>query len=425
MTSSLQVVEKNGKRYIDDPEEGLLEVRYGLPAEVKYCKRCVISNQRPSSVVEFHNRLEKIKPVIAFDEEGVCAACRYADIKEEIDWKRREAELIALCDKYRSRNGHYDCIVPGSGGKDSCFASHVLKYKYGMNPLTVTWSPHKYTEIGWKNFQNWIHVGGLDNVLVTPNGRVHSLLTRLAFTNLCHPFQPFIIGQRMAGARQSALYNVPLVFYGENAAEYGNAIKDNEKPTMDMSFFERSVSVENLTLSGFPVADLIKQEKLTLADLNPYLPVPYADLQRVGTEVHYLGYYLRWDPQEMYYYAVEHCGFAANTERTEGTYSKYNSLDDQIDPLHYYTTLIKFGIGRTTYDAAQEIRNRKIDRTEGIALVRRFDTEVPRKYLPSMLEYLGLSEDQFWDVIEKFRSPHLWRKKGNAWELRHPIQENI
>ena len=143
-----QVLEKDGKRYVDDPENGLLEQKYGLPAEVLYCRKCVISNQRPSSVIEFQNSGSGDKPTIMFDEQGICAACRYAEIKEsEIDWERREAELTKLCDRFRSRNGSYDCVIPGSGGKDSAFTSHLVKYRYGMNPLTVTWSPHTYTVI--------------------------------------------------------------------------------------------------------------------------------------------------------------------------------------------------------------------------------------------------------------------------------------
>jgi len=415
-------VTKDGRRFVEHPEDGLLEVRYGLPAEVLYCRRCVISNQRPSSVVEFKNRRDIPKPTIAFDEEGVCAACRYAEMKErKIDWAARDAELRALCDRYRSRNGSYDCIVPGSGGKDSAFTSHVLKYRYGMNPLTVTWAPHQYTETGWQNFQNWIHVGGLDNILVTPNGRLHALLTRLAFENLCHPFQPFIIGQRMVGPRFSTLYNVPLVFYGENQAEYGNNIAENFRPTMDMSFFMQDFDLDSYLLGGVPVPELIERHGVERRDLNPYLPVEAARLHAVGTEVHYLGYYIKWDPQEMYYYAVENTGFQSNTERTEGSYSKYSSIDDKIDPLHYFTTLVKFGIGRATYDAAQEIRNGKIEREEGVALVRRFDCEFPSKYFREMLDYMGITEDRFWEVIEQFRSPHLWKKQGNAWVLRHPV----
>ena len=120
----------------------------------------------------------------------------YTEIKNNINWEEREKKLVDLCNKYRKNNG-YDCIIPGSGGKDSAFASHILKYKYGMNPLTVTWAPHLYTDIGWQNFTNWCHVGGFDNILFTPNGKLHRLLTKLAFENLFHPFQPFIIGQKI------------------------------------------------------------------------------------------------------------------------------------------------------------------------------------------------------------------------------------
>ena len=67
---------------------------------------------------------------------------------------------------------------------------------------------------------------------------------------------------------------------------------------------------------------------------------------------------------------VEHGGFKPSPERTVGTYSKYNSIDDKIDDFFYYTTYIKYGIGRATYDAAQEIRNEEITREEGVALVQ-------------------------------------------------------
>ncbi len=397
------------------------EVKYGLPAEVKFCKKCVISNQRPSSVVEFRNKPVDRKPTIEFDEEGVCSACRFAEIKEKIDWQAREKELISLCDKFRSKDGSYDCIVPGSGGKDSTFTAHILKFKYGMNPLTVTWAPHKYTEMGLKNMQAWIH-SGLDNMLYTPNGKLHRLLTKLAFVKLVHPFQPFIIGQRLIGPRFSAFYNVPLVFYGENQAEYGNNIKDNDRPTMDMSFFtEATRDVNKLFLGGCSVEELIKEYKVDVKDLNPYLPVDGARVKKVGTEVHYLSYYIKWDPQECYYYAAEHAGFQANNERTEGSYSKYSSIDDRIDPLHYYTTFIKFGIGRSTYDAAQEIRNGKITREEGIALVKRYDAEFPSKYLQEILDYMGITEAEFWQVIDNARSPHLWEKMGKEWKLLHQV----
>jgi N-acetyl sugar amidotransferase len=394
---------------------------FGLPEKVIFCKHCVISNQRPSSTVEFKHKSGEAKATIGFGEDGVCDACRYHQVKEKsIDWKAREDNLLEVLDKHRRTDGGYDVIVPGSGGKDSAFTAHVLKYKYNMNPLTVTWAPHKYTEIGWKNFENWIHVGGLDNILFTPNGRLHRYLTRLAFLNLLHPFQPFIVGQRIVGPSMARKFGVKLVMYGENQAEYGNDPRENYKPTMDRKFFS-AVDPESLVLGGVRVGDLLREGNFKAGDFAPYIPPSADDLERSGIEVHYLGYYLKWDPQECYYYAVENTGFQANSERTEGTYSKYSSIDDRIDMFHYYTTLIKFGIGRATYDAAQEIRNDKITREEGVALVRRYDQEFPQRYFKEFLDYVGLSEREFVATVDKFRSPHLWENVAGTWRLRHQV----
>ena len=396
------------------------DVKYGLPRDVRFCKRCVISNQRPNSTVEFKNQSDP-KSTISFDDSGVCAACRYAEIKEQqIDWRHRATELEQLCKAHRSKSGHYDCIVPGSGGKDSVYAAHILKTRFGMHPLTVTWAPHIYTDVGFSNLQKWIH-GGFDNILFTPNGRVHRLLTKLAFENLLHPFQPFIVGQRQIGPRFSALYGIPLVFYGENQAEYGHNIADNFKPTMSPSFFQLDSDPMTLFLGGMSAESLISQHGLTLNDLNVYVPVDTEKVKSTGTQVHYLSYYLKWDPQECYYYAAEHVGFSANSERTEGSYSKYSSIDDRIDPFHYYTTFIKFGIGRATYDAAQEIRNGKVTREEGVALVRRFDDEFPRKHFREFLEYIDISENRFYELIDAGRSPHLWDFENGRWQLRHAV----
>lgn len=394
---------------------------FGLPEKVIFCKRCVISNQRPNSTVEFKHEQDEKKITIGFGEDGVCDACRYHEAKENrIDWKTREKELLELLDKHRRNDGGYDVIVPGSGGKDSAFTSHILKYKYDMNPLTVTWAPHKYTEIGWKNFENWIHVGGLDNILFTPNGLLHRYLTRQAFINLLHPFQPFIVGQRIIGPLMAAKFGVKLVMYGENQAEYGNNPEENFKPTMDRRFFSVS-NPKEMILGGKPVGEIIAENKFSLNDFAPYIPPSIDYLENKKVEVHYLGYYLKWDPQECYYYAVQNTGFEANGERTEGTYSKYSSIDDQIDMFHYYTTLVKFGIGRATYDAAQEIRNNKITRQEGVQLVRKYDQEFPKKYFNEFLSYISLTEEMFYATVDKFRSSHLWLNENGEWKLRNAV----
>jgi N-acetyl sugar amidotransferase len=235
------------------------ENHLGLPNNVKFCTTCVISNQRPSSTIEFKHDVDTKKPTIGFDETGQCDACRFSTTKNvRIDWASREEDLLKLLDRFRKDDGSHDVVVPGSGGKDSAFTAHILKYKYGMNPLTVTWAPHKYTKIGWQNFENWMHIGGLDNLLFTPNGKLHRYLTQQAFLNLLHPFQPFIIGQKIIGPAMAAKFGVPLVMYGENQAEYGNDLKDNNSPLMDYKFFSTQ-NPNEIVLGGKQISEIISE----------------------------------------------------------------------------------------------------------------------------------------------------------------------
>lgn len=423
-------LEAFGKDFQDPP-------KYGLPSSVQYCVRCVISNQRPNSSIEFLHAPGEGKKTIAFNNEGVCDACVFAERKRtEIDWNQRREELRALCDRFRKDDGSYDCIVPGSGGKDSFFASHILKNEYGMHPLTVTWAPHIYTDWGWRNFQGWIH-SGQDNLLMSPNGRVHRVLTRLATELLLHPFQPFILGQKGLAPKMAALHNIDLVFFGENEAEYGNPLGDNNQAVRSPQYYASERGTEEMYLGGVKVSDLITQFGLSLNDLSPYLPMVAEQERAKNLEVHYLGYYLKWHPQGAYYYAVEHGSFEPSPERTPGTYSKYNSIDDKIDDLHYYTTGAKFGIGRASYDASQEVRSGEIDRKEAIALVEKFDHEFPERFITELMEYLSLPANQFPhaaamfeepimsveyfnNLVDSFRSPHLWCW-NDGWTLRHPI----
>lgn len=381
---------KQGSRYYNKG--------YSLPEEVKFCKRCVISNQRPR---------------ITFDADGVCSACNFSDFKNTVvDWEKREAELWETCDRFRRNDGSFDVIVPSSGGKDSAFVAHMLKSKFNMNPLTVTWAPHAYTDIGFQNHQAHIHVGDLANVLVTPPGKTHRQLTKLAFQELGDPFLPFIFGQNNMPLQMAKLYNIGLIFYGENSeVEYGGNMADAYVPTRD---WEKKNT--GILMSGMPPEKFLDQG-IDEKDLKPYLPPQNQDLKDIGLEIHYMGYYHKWLPQENYYYCVENTGFRPNPVRSEGTYSKYASLDDKLDGFHYYLMFIKFGIGRATSDAAHEVRDGHITRDEAVALVRKFDGEFPKKYYNFFLEYCGISEQEFHEVLNSWRPKHLWSKGGNEWVL--------
>jgi N-acetyl sugar amidotransferase len=374
--------------------------QYNLPLEVKFCKKCTISNQRPR---------------ITFDAHGVCSACNYAEYKRsKVDWNEREAELIELCNKHRKSNGEYDVIVPCSGGKDGSFVAHMLKYKYGMNPLAVTWAPLKATALGRQNLDSFI-ASGFNHILGTPNPQVTRRLTNLAFTHLGDPFQPFIYGQTNFPLHMAVKHNVQLIMYGENGeVEYGGNMKNAFRPTRDIE------DHDDHYFSGLP-PQFWTEHGVSEADLYPFMSPKFEDIKKNDTEIHFFGYYKFWDPQENYYYCREHTGFTPNTERSEGTYSKYASLDDQIDGFHYYLAYIKFGIGRTTSDTAHEIRDGKIDRDEGIALIKRYDHEFPKKYYNEFLDFCSITDEQVQEVIDSWRSDHIWEKVGEEWKLRTPI----
>ena len=167
--------------------------------------------------------------------------------KKHINWTDRDRMLRDLCDQFRRSDGRYDVVVPGSGGKDSVMAAHLLKYEYGMNPILVTWPPAIYTDIGSYNFNRWLETG-FANYTYHQNRRVHRILTQQAYINLCHPFQPFILGQKNLAPKMSVLLDIPLVIFGENEAEYGNAIADNEKPTRDPKYYSADGRIEDLFL---------------------------------------------------------------------------------------------------------------------------------------------------------------------------------
>ena len=251
---------------------------------------------------------------------------------------------------------------------------------------------------------------------------MQKLLTRLSIQNLLHPFQTFILGQKNLGPKIAAKCGIPLIFYGENEAEYGNPSPTTPVSLRDKSFYTME-NLDEIYLGGVSIGELQSEYGVDLCDLMIYLPAPVAEMEKANIEVHYLGYYLKWTPQECYYYAVEHTGFKARPFRTEGTYSKYNSIDDKIDDLHYYTTYIKFGLGRATYDASQEIRNKHLTREEGVALVKRFDGEFPERYCREVMEHIGMEADHFRGLCDKARPPHLWECVNGGWRLKHPVWE--
>ncbi len=135
---------------------------------IRYCTNCV---------------MPETKPDILFDERGVCSACRHFADRVDIDWGERHIELEAILERYRSHDrSRYDCIIPVSGGKDSTFQT-LRVLELGMNPLCVTATTDKLTEVGRRNLAN-IRELGVDHVEVSTNPVVRRRINHLALTQI-------------------------------------------------------------------------------------------------------------------------------------------------------------------------------------------------------------------------------------------------
>ena len=372
--------------------------KYNLPKKVIFCKKCVISNQRPR---------------IEFDKEGICNACRYFEHKKKINWIKREKELERLLDQHRSNNEKYDCVVPSSGGKDSAYVAHELKHKYGMNPLTVTWAPLKYTEIGWKNLTSF-NEHGFDIVLGMAQGDVRKRLCRESTIELGDPFQPFIYGQVLYPITIAAKFGIKLVFRGENAeAEYGGLREQWDKKSISVEAFKK------IYFSHYPL-DFWLKKGFSKKQLGFFSPTAIKEIEKQGVKSYFYGYYKNWSNHSNFYYAALNTGFTPNVRRTEGTYTKYTSIDDKLDTYHHWFALLKFGHGRCTSNAAREVREGYINRREAVSLVREYDTEFPQLYYEDFLDYTGFSDEEFLGVAERWRNEKLWTKGENGWVKKYP-----
>jgi N-acetyl sugar amidotransferase len=370
--------------------------------KVVYCKKCVVSNQRPR---------------LLFNNDGICAACLYAKYKKNIDWDKREKELEELCSKFRKDDGSWDVIVPGSGGKDSGYVSWYLKEKLGMHPLTVTWAPSIPTEIGQKNLYDFLQ-SGYDNIMGTPNGKIHRKLSKITFEEFGDNFLPFVYGQLNYPFQIAVKFNIPLIFYGEDGdVEYGGSFERFDKSQLDSVYTVKS------KFTSLP-PEYWEKFGISKMNLKFYQSPSQKNISKIGAQAHYFSYFKKWSPEEHYKIAKQELGFTPDPDgRSEGTYTDFASLDDKSDGFHYYLALIKFGIGRTTSDASHQIRDGIITRDEGVELVQKYDTEFPSKYLKEFLDYIDIDNEKLTQIIDKFRRPLIWGKQNNEWELKQPVKK--
>ena len=371
---------------------------------IKYCRHCVYP---------------ETKPDLSLDENGICDACRFVDVKDTTNWDLRRKELAEIFEKFKNKDGsNYDCVIPVSGGKDSTFQTYVVKKEFGLNPLCVSYHLPEFTDLGRKNLENLKNLG-VDCLEFTPNPEICKKMQKTALIEFGDAQWPEHFGIFTVPVQVAVRYNIPLIVWGENSqAEYGGPLKDMENKHMDNKWCEKDGTRVGGQSSSFVGPEVMLKHGIDRKFLNPYIYPSDEEIKRVGVTGIFLGYFLRWNIKEQLK-KVRDLGFTLHDGPSEGTFTNYENLDNKIQGIHDYFKWLKFGYGRTTDNASVQIRKNWINREEAMKLVKEHEGKLPEKYLDEFLKQWDMSRDEFLQITEKFTNKELFKKDENGNLIRN------
>ncbi|MBY0518473.1 MAG: N-acetyl sugar amidotransferase [Bacteriovoracaceae bacterium] len=355
------------------------------------------------------------RPRITFNNEGVCNACTWAEEKKKIDWTARGSLLKEICDKYRSQNGNFDCIVPVSGGKDSSYVAYMMKHELKMNPLCVHIAPPTPMPIGDENLQRFIQ-SGYDCITIHANPMVSQAIAKKTLVEFGQPLMAWMTNVQVAIFKTAINFKIPLIMFGEEGeTEYGGTDKLKSTPYYD---FEDSLKIY---LSGI---DPKKYIDLGFSENELYFWLyPSMDEAKKGNlAITHFSFFENWDPYHHYLVAKEKCGLKERTDASVGTYTNFAQTDTFLYDLHSYLMFLKFGFGRCTADVGIDIRRGALEREQGKHLVKRFDGHYPpEEYIKIYCDYFQMTRNELDAVFDKFANKTYLEKINGAWKLTSEI----
>ena len=350
------------------------------------------------------------RPRIRFNDDGVCNACTWSKEKKDIDYEKRGKQLEELCEKFRSKDGNFDCIIPVSGGKDSSYVAYMMKHVHNMHPLCVNINPPLAMQIGNENLKNFME-SGYDTMIINPNPEITRQIGRKTMVEYGQPLMAWMTNVQAAIFRLAVQMNIPLVMFGEEGeTEYGGSKKLKDTPYYGL---EESL---NIYLSGIDP----KQYKTSFSDKELYFwnYPSEEEFRKANLAICHYSYFENWDPYEHYLVAKKHCGLKEKKSASSGTYTNFAQTDTSLYDLHTYFMFLKFGFGRCTADVGIDIRRGAMQREQAIELVKRFDGHYPEPYMEEYCEYFRMSADDMNEVFDKWANKEYLKQVGpGKWVL--------
>ena len=343
---------------------------------------------------------------INFDEDGTCSICKNHKYKqEEVDWKKREKGFVKLLSSYRDK-GPYDCIIPGSGGKDSTFQWYILVKKYKLRPLAVTFDHGLFRPTVIENRERALRRLGIDQLTFKPSWQVikKTMLEGLKQSGdtcwHCH------CGVYAYPAKIAVKFNIPLVIWGEPTSEYTSYVSydgsETGREVIDEKAFNRYINL------GINADDMYEKlgGQVALCDLEFARYPKYEEVKAIGFQSICLGDYISWDTKNQVELIKKELGWKEDPIEGIPPEYGYEKMECMMYGVRDYLKFIKRGYGRTNHLMNFDIRNGEISREEAIKIVEKYDGRRPES-LDLFLKWLGITEDEFMKIaISQCIAPH-------------------
>lgn len=340
---------------------------------------------------------------ITYDEEGVCSVCRQLEFKNsKIDWDARYKEMEDLIAQYRNK-GIYDCVVPYSGGKDSVFQLWYIVRKLKLKPLVLRFDHWGYRPLINENNTKVFKQLGVDVVNFTPNFHVvrelmlESFKRRGDFCWHCHT-------GIYAGVMHMALkFETPLIFWGENSAEYHSWYTFEEMEEVDEKRFNRLMN------QGMTADDMYEflGGRVELRDLWMFSYPKRKDLMKLKVRSVCLGTYIPWDTKKNVEIIKRELGWKGQAVEGVPPEYDYEKIECTFQGMRDFSKFVKRGYGRANHLLTLDIRHGRITREEALAIEKEYDGKRPAS-MDWFLDILGMTEDEFYDILEKHQV-HPWK----------------
>lgn len=363
-----------------------------------YCKECLYPNTKPDLV--FNN--------------DICNACINFKNNKIVDWELRKNEFINIFEKYKSKDkNNWDCIIPVSGGKDSTYQVYKI-LKLGYNPLCVISSTCHLSDIGRENIENLKNIG-VDMIEFTANKNIRKSLNKIGLEVVGDISWPEHISIFTVPVIFAVKFNIKLIIWGENSQnEYGGPASAVDNNYLDRNWLENFGG-----LIGLRQSDIINlsNNKIHEKNIISYKYPSDEDIHKVGVTGLFLGYYFHWNGISNAIIS-QSCGFKTYHKFVEGSACNYENLDNYQTGIHDYFKYLKFGFGRATDLVNNQIRRNILSREDGLEIVKNHDGLYPSTYLgkklEEILEYIGLTIEEFDEICDLFTNKEIFQKDENG-----------